>query len=188
MAQQPPQIWNQIWSKPQIKSYTLHPKPSTLDPQLSTLNPQPSTLNPQPYALHLQPQSLIQDDTGSVGELSRIGVEGFDRVDNVLLELTLAISLREEPASAVQVPAFDPRERQSERAVRGERRCVDANMTAGHSAGAARPSAARGGGGGLRSISFLQAGGSFGRAEQGDQQAGRGDTSAAGAERGQGYP
>ena len=33
----------------------------------------------------------------------RLGVEGFDRVDNVLLELVIALALREEPAAAVQV-------------------------------------------------------------------------------------
>ncbi|KAJ1471840.1 hypothetical protein T484DRAFT_3485030 [Baffinella frigidus] len=46
--------------------------------------------------------SWTDDDKGSVGELSRIGDRGFDRVDNLLLELILATALREEPASAVQ--------------------------------------------------------------------------------------
>ena len=41
-----------------------------------------------------------------MGELSRLkGSGGFDRVDNVLLELILATALREEPAAAVQVGA-----------------------------------------------------------------------------------
>ena len=38
--------------------------------------------------------SWTEDDQGSVGELSRIGVDGFDRVDNCLLELILATALR----------------------------------------------------------------------------------------------
>ena len=42
-------------------------------------------------------------DQGSVGELSRIGRAGFDRVDNVLLELLLATALRDEPGAAIQV-------------------------------------------------------------------------------------
>ena len=46
--------------------------------------------------------SWTEDDKGSLGELSRIGVDGFDRVDNVLLELIIATALREEPRSAVQ--------------------------------------------------------------------------------------
>ena len=77
--------------------------------------------------------SWTDDDRGSLGELSRIGVNGFDRVDNVLnpqpdtlnpdtlnpkpqtpkpktqtldqvlLELMLALTLRDEPAAATQV-------------------------------------------------------------------------------------
>jgi len=43
-----------------------------------------------------------EDDQGSLGELSKIGVDGFDRVDNVLLELVLATALREEPGAACQ--------------------------------------------------------------------------------------
>ena len=35
--------------------------------------------------------SWTADDKGSVGELGRLGMRGFDRVDNVLLELTLAV-------------------------------------------------------------------------------------------------
>ena len=35
--------------------------------------------------------SWTADDKGSVGELGRLGMLGFDRVDNVLLELTLAV-------------------------------------------------------------------------------------------------
>jgi len=46
--------------------------------------------------------SWTEDDQGSVGELSRIGVGGFDRVDNVLLEMILAVALRDEPRAAVQ--------------------------------------------------------------------------------------
>ena len=46
--------------------------------------------------------SWTDDDKGSVGELGRIGSNGFDRVDNVLLELTLALALRDEPSAAVQ--------------------------------------------------------------------------------------
>ncbi|KAJ1467763.1 hypothetical protein T484DRAFT_1857729, partial [Baffinella frigidus] len=46
--------------------------------------------------------SWSEDDQGSLGELSRIGVNGFDRVDNVLLELILAMALREEPGAACQ--------------------------------------------------------------------------------------
>ena len=46
--------------------------------------------------------SWTENDKGSLGELSRIGVEGYDRVDNVLLELIIATALREEPRSAVQ--------------------------------------------------------------------------------------
>ena len=46
--------------------------------------------------------SWTEDDKGSLGELSRIGVQGYDRVDNVLLELIIATALREEPRSAVQ--------------------------------------------------------------------------------------
>jgi hypothetical protein len=46
--------------------------------------------------------SWTEDDKGSLGELSRIGVHGYDRVDNVLLELIIATALREEPRSAVQ--------------------------------------------------------------------------------------
>mmetsp|Transcript_5674 Transcript_5674/g.12587 ORF Transcript_5674/g.12587 Transcript_5674/m.12587 type:complete len:233 (+) Transcript_5674:666-1364(+) len=45
---------------------------------------------------------------------------------------------------------------------------------------------AREGGGRLRGVSFWEAGNAVGYAEQGDQQAGRGDSAAAGAERGQG--
>jgi len=37
-----------------------------------------------------------------VGELSLIGVDGFDRVDNVLLEMQIAMALRAEPDAAVQ--------------------------------------------------------------------------------------
>ena len=35
--------------------------------------------------------SWTADDKGSVGELGQLGMRGFDRVDNVLLELTLAV-------------------------------------------------------------------------------------------------
>ena len=49
-----------------------------LNPQPSTLNPQPSTLNPQPSTLNPQ-------------------------LNQVLLELIIAMALREEPAAAVQV-------------------------------------------------------------------------------------
>ena len=35
--------------------------------------------------------------------MSRLGVDGYDRVDNVLLELMLATILREEPGAAVHV-------------------------------------------------------------------------------------
>jgi hypothetical protein len=53
----------------------------------------------------------------------------------VLLELILAMALREEPASAVQVKAVDPvlRGRASELCVAtelGRRRCIHANITA----------------------------------------------------------
>ena len=47
--------------------------------------------------------SWTEDDQGSLGELSKIGVDGFDRVDNVLLEMVLATALREEPRAACQV-------------------------------------------------------------------------------------
>ena len=46
--------------------------------------------------------SWTEDDKGSLGELGRIGVGGFDKVDNVLLELILAVALREEASAAVQ--------------------------------------------------------------------------------------
>ena len=46
--------------------------------------------------------SWTENDQGSVGELSQIGVHDFDRIDNFLLEVILAISLREEPTAAVQ--------------------------------------------------------------------------------------
>ena len=46
--------------------------------------------------------SWTDNDQGSVGELSQIGAQNFDRIDNFLLEIILAISLREEPAAAVQ--------------------------------------------------------------------------------------
>jgi hypothetical protein len=46
--------------------------------------------------------SWTDNDQGSVGELIQIGVHDFDRIDNFLLEVILAISLREEPTAAVQ--------------------------------------------------------------------------------------
>ncbi|KAJ1479290.1 hypothetical protein T484DRAFT_2881444 [Baffinella frigidus] len=46
--------------------------------------------------------SWTEDDKGSLGQLSQIGVDGFDRVDNVLLEMLLATALREDPRFAVQ--------------------------------------------------------------------------------------
>ncbi|KAJ1491967.1 hypothetical protein T484DRAFT_1772740, partial [Baffinella frigidus] len=46
--------------------------------------------------------SWTEDDRGSVGELSRLGVDGFDRVDNVLLEMIIAMALRQEAGSAIQ--------------------------------------------------------------------------------------
>ncbi|KAJ1479745.1 hypothetical protein T484DRAFT_2022949, partial [Baffinella frigidus] len=46
--------------------------------------------------------SWTEDDQGSLGEISKIGVDGFDRVDNCLLELILATALREEPGAACQ--------------------------------------------------------------------------------------
>ena len=61
--------------------FTLHPTPYTLHPTSYTLHPTPYTLHPTPYTLHHTPSTLKQ------GELGRIGVNGFDRVDNVLLEL-----------------------------------------------------------------------------------------------------
>eukprot|EP00290_Baffinella_frigidus_P041768 CAMPEP_0180287810 /NCGR_PEP_ID=MMETSP0988-20121125/13621_1 /TAXON_ID=697907 /ORGANISM="non described non described, Strain CCMP2293" /LENGTH=842 /DNA_ID=CAMNT_0022262261 /DNA_START=659 /DNA_END=3183 /DNA_ORIENTATION=+ len=45
--------------------------------------------------------SWEEGDEGSLGELSRIGVNGFDRVDNVLLEMILATAFREDSRFAV---------------------------------------------------------------------------------------
>ena len=47
--------------------------------------------------------SWTEDDRGSVGDLSKINVEGFDKVDVVLLELLIATALCHEPRAAVQV-------------------------------------------------------------------------------------
>ncbi|KAJ1468475.1 hypothetical protein T484DRAFT_1855069, partial [Baffinella frigidus] len=46
--------------------------------------------------------SWTEDDQGSLGGLSRIKAGGFDRVDNVLLELIISTALREEPRAALQ--------------------------------------------------------------------------------------
>ena len=90
-----------------------------------------------------------------MGELSRIGMEGFDRVDNVLLELVLAISLREEPASAVQVPACDPVERGWQQSVEREGVLTQTSLQAILPVllGAARPAAE---GGGFRAFPFYK--------------------------------
>jgi len=39
------------------------------------------------------------DDSGSVGGLLKLGGEGVDPVDNVLLELIIATALRDEPGA-----------------------------------------------------------------------------------------
>jgi len=46
--------------------------------------------------------SWTADDRGSVGDISRLGVGGFDKVDHVLLELIIAAALREEPSAGIQ--------------------------------------------------------------------------------------
>ena len=142
--------------------------------------------------------SFTEDGHGSVGELSRMGVDGFDRVDNVLLELILATALREEPRAAVQVYPKPSTLNPQPSTLNPQPSTLNPqpstlnpqsqprNPQSGGASGAHRPSADRGAGGGLRSVPFPQAGGAVRRAEQGDQRAGRGDPEAAGAERGQG--
>ena len=101
--------------------------------------------------------SFTEDGRGSVGELSRLGIDGFDRVDNVLLELILALALREEPGAAVQVDPKSSTPNLKPQTFNPQPQVI--NLESGGAAGADRPSADRGGGGGLRSVPFPQDGG-----------------------------